>query len=140
MRIVRGESEFGAENSSAVEVVLVFREHEHYFPFEDGGVYEADGNSGDVFVCAHLFVLAGEEEGGAGGGVVVVVIVCRCSAGRGAGGVASGWRGHDGGFCLGADQWHSCRLSSSSSSSSAFFCFFFFSVLWVMGGVKEDSS
>lgn len=134
MRIVGRESEFGAENSSAVEVVLLFREHEHYFPFEDGRVHEADGNSGDVFVCAHLFVLAGEEEGGAGGGVVVVivVIVCRCSAGRGSGGVASGWRGHGGGFCLGAKPSLVVFLplplppllsfASASSSSSSLFC------------------
>lgn len=90
MGIVGGESEFGAENSSAIEVVLLFGEHEHDFPFKDGRVDEADGNSGNVFVGAHLFVLAGEEEGGAGGGVVVVVVVCRCSAGGGGGGVASG--------------------------------------------------
>lgn len=94
--VIGWERHSSAETASAVEGVLFVREHEHDFPFEDVGVYEADAYAGDVFVCLHLFVLLAEDEGCAGGAAGrggVASIGGRSHGGVEGGGVARRWGG-----------------------------------------------
>ncbi|PIB02863.1 hypothetical protein CB0940_11891 [Cercospora beticola] len=65
--VIGWERHSSAETASAVEGVLFVGEHEHDFPFEDVGIYEANAYAGYVFICLHLFVLLAEDEGCAGG-------------------------------------------------------------------------